>query len=75
MRTRRVSAMQLNVESLLQKEGQEMLETRFRLLHAEELEKLTVEELEQLLKEAKRAYREKERRLESLVEVEGGAKN
>jgi hypothetical protein len=67
--------MQLNVESLLQKEGQEMLETRFRLLHAEELEKLTVEELEQLLKEAKRAYREKERRLESLVEVEGGAKN
>jgi len=52
-----------------------MLETRFRLLHAEELEKLTVEELEQLLKEAKRAYREKERRLESLVEVEGGAKN
>lgn len=41
----------------------------------EKLEKLSVEELEKLVKEARRVYREKERSLKCLVEVDGGVKN
>lgn len=51
-----------------------LLQSKERGKLTEKLEKLSVEELEQLVKEARKAYRAKERSLKCLVEVDGGVK-